>query len=164
MATTPLTTYLNDHLGGASAAIQLLDKLVESSGTPEAAKFFSGIRAEIKEDITVLEDLIRKLGGSPGGLRELGGWIAAKAVSLKLMLDDPAGGGLQRFEAIEALVLGIHGKSRLWRALAAVAPVLPELQGLDFKTLEARADDQHARMEARRLEAARLALAAPPAG
>jgi hypothetical protein len=159
MATTALTTYLNDHLGGSAAAVQLLDRLIDDAGTPENAKFFSGLRAEIEEDRATLEDLLRRLGGSPSGLREWGGWLAAKVTGLKLKIDDPDSGTLERLEAIEALVLGIHGKSRLWRSLAAVAPAVPELQTLDLKALEKRADDQHARTEARRLEAARLALA-----
>ena len=41
MATSAITTYLNDHLGGASAGLQLLDRLIDTSGTPEAAWFAS---------------------------------------------------------------------------------------------------------------------------
>jgi hypothetical protein len=159
MATTALATYLNDHLGGAAVAVQLLERLIDKAGTPEDAKFFSTLRAEIEEDRSVLEALVHRLGDSPSGLREFGGWIAAKFTGLKLKIDDPGSGTLDRFEAIEAIALGIHGKSRLWRALGTVAAVIPELQTLDLKALERRADDQEARMEARRLDAARLALA-----
>jgi hypothetical protein len=158
MAMTELTTYLNDHLGGSAAAVQLLDRLIDNAGTPENAKFFSSLRAEVEEDRATLEALVRRLGDSPSGLREFGGWLAAKVTGLKLKFDDPGSGTLERLEAIEALALGIHGKSRLWRALAAVAPAVPELQTIDLKELEKRADDQEARTEARRLEAARLAL------
>ena len=164
MPTTVLTTYLNDHLGGAAAAVQLLERLVDNAGTPENAKFFSTVRAEIEEDRATLEDLLRRLGGSPSGLREFGGWLAAKVTGVKLKIDDPGTGTLERLEALEALVLGIHGKTRLWRSLAAVSSVLPELQTLDLKELERRAEDQHARVEARRLEAARLALATTAPG
>lgn len=158
MATTAIITYLNDHLGGAAAGVQLLDRLIDTAGTPETAKFFAGIRGEVEEDRATLEDLIRRLGGSTSGVREVSGWLASKVTGLKLRFDNPSGGTLERLEAIEALVLGIHGKTRLWRALEAVQPVFPELQAMDLKALEKRAEDQHARVEVRRLEASRLAL------
>ena len=159
MATSPIITYLSDHLGGAAAATHLLDRLIETAGTPEAAKFFKTVKAEVEEDRATLEDLVKRLGGTPSGLREVGGWLSAKIAGLKFRLDDPTGGTLERLEAIEALALGIHGKKGLWRALAAVASSVPELHALDLTELERRAEDQHARVEARRIEAARLTLA-----
>lgn len=82
--------------------------------------------------------------------------MAEKAGRLKLILDDP--GGLKPLESLELLVIGIHGKQSLWRSLAAVAPTVPELAGLDFVTLQARAEDQHARVEVRRVASARAAF------
>lgn len=158
MATSAITTYLNDHLGGSAAAVELLDRLIDRAASPEETGFFTTLRAEIEEDRTTLSDLINRFGGSPSGVRELGGWLAAKAALLKLRFEDTAGGDLELLEALEAIVIGIHGKSRLWRALSAAAPGLPELRAMDFAALERRADEQHARVETRRIAAARGAL------
>lgn len=162
MATSAITTYMNDHLGGSAAAVELLDRLIERARTPQDATFYSDIRTEVEADRSTLADLIKRVGGTPSMIREAGGWLGAKFTNLKLKLGDTTGGDLERLEALEALVVGIHGKSRLWRALAAAAPGLPELQSVDFAELERRADDQHARVEARRLEAAARALTPGP--
>jgi hypothetical protein len=68
--------------------------------------------------------------------------------------------GLKTFEALEFLMLGIHGKWALWRALAAVAPTDARLQGTDFVRLLAKAGLQEVQVEHWRLEAARTAFPA----
>jgi hypothetical protein len=79
-----------------------------------------------------------------------------------LKLRRRAAGGLGTFEALEALALGILGKLALWRALAVSAAADARLRGVDFDHLAARAQAQHARVEERRLEAARVVLRAVP--
>jgi hypothetical protein len=61
-------------------------------------------------------------------------------------------------EVLEMLTMGIRGKQALWRALRAVVGKYPVLRSLDFDQLERRAVEQHDRVEALRLEAARDAL------
>lgn len=154
-----LWTYLNDHLGGASGALQLLQHLADSAESPADKQFFLELHGEISEDNRILKGLIEKTGKQPSGLRQAGGWIAAKVGQLKLAVDNPVGGTLDHFQALEVLALGILGKRALWRALGTVAH-LPELQGLDLPQLEARALGQHDRVEARRVAAAPHALTA----
>ena len=69
---------------------------------------------------------------------------------------------LGTFEALETLALGILGKLALWRALAVVAATDARLRGIDFDSLAARAQAQHARVEERRIEAALTAFKAAP--
>jgi hypothetical protein len=159
MAHDALRTYLNDHLGGATGALQLLEHLADSAESPGDKQFFGNLHAEISEDRDILMGLIERTGKQPSGLRQAGGWIAAKVGQLKLAVDTPAAGTLDHFEALEVLCLGILGKRALWRALRTVAH-LPELQGLDLPQLEGRALDQHDRVEARRVAAAPHALTA----
>ena len=156
-----LRTYLNDHLGGATAALQLLGHLADSAETSEEKSFFQTLHAEITEDRGVLEQIIERTGRHPSSLRQVGGWMAAKLTELKLALDNPERGTLDRLQALEMLALGILGKRALWRALAAL-PQAPEVQPLDLPRLERRAEDQHAGVEARRVLAAKRALTAVP--
>jgi hypothetical protein len=154
-----LHTYLNDHLGGAAAGLQVVEYLTGSAATPEEKQIFERLYAEISEDRDMLNGLIAKTGKEPSSVRQAGGWIAAKISQLKLAIDNPTAGSLAYFEALEVLALGILGKRSLWRALTTVSD-LPELQGVDLQDLERRAADQYDRVEERRMAVARHALTA----
>ena len=65
---------------------------------------------------------------------------------------------MRRLEALETVSLGIAGKQALWDALAAAAPVAPELNGLDYERLRRRAESQREVVERLRLHAAKAAL------
>lgn len=93
-------------------------------------------------------------------LKTASAWIAEKVTRLKLSRE--SAGGLGTFQALEFLALGIQGKLALWRALAVASPSDGRLNQMDFDHLGRRAESQHSRMEARRLEAARIALRRAP--
>jgi hypothetical protein len=61
-------------------------------------------------------------------------------------------------EMLETLALGISGKLKLWVALEHVAPRYPELAGVDYPGLQARAREQHDLVEDLRVKAALLVL------
>jgi hypothetical protein len=65
---------------------------------------------------------------------------------------------LGTFEALEFLELGVQGKVGMWRALSSIVVEDTRLSGLDYEFLAARAEQQAAKVEQRRMEAARLAL------
>lgn len=141
-----LTTYLNDHLAGAEAAIALLEKL-ESHELDELD--VAGLRREITADHRVVADLLEAWGTGPSGLKRAAGWLAEKLSRPKLS-DEPLG----RLEALELLSLGILGKRALWRSLAAVRTDDPRLDALPLEELEARAEAQYALVERARLACA----------
>ena len=156
----PVATYLNDHLAGAVAALELLDHLEQArAGTPVAA-FAAALRAEVMADRRELEGAMGRLGVGASGPRRAAAWLVGKVTELKLRADDPSAGPLRLLEVLEALSLGIEGKRLLWRSLAAAAAADPGLRGPDYSVLERRAEDQRGRVEAVRLEAARAALGA----
>lgn len=158
MADKHLATYLNDHLAGSVAALELLESLeAEHAGTP-LESFLTGLRADIAADSQELEALMNRLHVAESRTRKASAWIAEKVTELKLRLDDPAGGALRLFESLEALSLGIEGKRALWLALAATAKDAPALQVLDYERMAQRAEEQRRRVEEVRLEAAKRAL------
>jgi hypothetical protein len=159
MAGQHAATYLNDHLAGSVAALELLEHLERAhAGTP-VASFAAGLRADILADRQQLEALMTRLEVAASRPRKAAAWLAEKATELKLGLDDAAGGPLRLLEVCDAVSVGIEGKRLLWRALAAAAEAAPRLRGTDYARLEQRADEQRGRVEAVRLEAARAALA-----
>lgn len=158
MASDRLSTYLNDHLAGAVAALDLLGRLEAAQAGSSAAGALADLRADIAADRQKLEALMARLDIDESRSRKALAWIAERAAHLKLRLDDSSDGALGRLEALDALAVGIEGKRALWQALAAAADGSPGLQGVDYAHLTRRADEQRARVETMRLEAAKLAL------
>jgi hypothetical protein len=155
-----LSAYLNDHLAGAVAAIELLEHLEHAHGGTVTARSLSQLRTEIEADRDTLESFMKRLQVRESRPRKATAWLAERLAWLKLQLDDSGHGALRLFESLEAVSLGIEGKLGLWRALAAIAPWMPDVSGLDYETLIRRATEQRGRVEALRLGAALPALAA----
>jgi hypothetical protein len=153
-----LVTYLNDHLAGSVAAIELLDHLRELSKGTERERLFTSLQSEIEEDQKVLQALLRGVGGKESRLRKAAAWLTEKVAEVKLKLDDPGAGELRLLEALETLELGILGKLALWRALAVAADLVPQIRSLDLSKLERQAQGQHDRVETERLKVARAAF------
>jgi hypothetical protein len=161
MSRRSLTTYLNDHLAGSVAALELLDHLLALHSGAEREPF-TELRTEIEEDQQVVRELLEQLGERESSVRKAAAWLSAKLGQVKLRFDDPGDGELRVLEALEALGLGIQGKLSLWGALAAVAEMVPALGRVDFQQLQQRAADQFERVDELRLRCARAALAVEP--
>jgi hypothetical protein len=162
MADEHIATYLNDHVAGSVAALELLEQLeAEHAGTPLEG-FAAELRADVAADRQELESLMDRLHVSRSRTRQAAVWFAEKITELKLRLDDPAAGALRLLEALEAVALGIDGKLALWRALAAAAEDKPALQLTDYERLATRAAEQRQRIETVRLIAAKKALTPEP--
>jgi hypothetical protein len=159
MANAHLATYLNDHLAGTVAAIQLLGHLAAAHAGTALEPVLVEVRAEVAADREELERLMARLKIAESRPRQATAWLAEKATQLKLLLDDPSGGPLRLLEGLEAVAIGIEGKQALWRALATVAADVDELQEVDYERLQQRGQDQRQRVEVMRLEAAKAALA-----
>ena len=153
-----LTTYLNDHLAGSVAALELIDRLVETYRGDPLGQFFKELRAEIAADQEQLEELIDRLGEKESAVRKAVAWIFEKLSRAKIQPGRSKKGELGLLQALEALLLGITGKRALWRALAAAAQNNPGLRKLDYARLEQRAIEQSEHFDAKRVEIARAAL------
>ena len=156
MSREHLATYLNDHLAGSVVALEILEHL-EGEAT-DLMPHVHMLRTDIEADRKELRTLMDRLGISESRTRKVGGWIAEKLTEVKLEVDDESGGPLRRLERLEAVALGLQGKSALWSALNAAAALAPELRGPDYERLRQRAEDQHNLVEVLRLQAARSAL------
>lgn len=154
MSEPNLATYLNDHLAGSVAALEMLEHLERMhSGTP-AAQLAASLQLDILADRQHLEALMARLQINASRPRRAVAWVAGKMTDLKLWLDDPANSGLRQLEILEGLSVGIEGKRLLWRSLSAASAAVPELRGIDYAALTQRAADQRGRIEIARLAAA----------
>ncbi len=150
-----LSSYLNDHLAGSVGALELLDRLIDAYKGKPLERFFIDLRNEIDADQETLKELIASLGEAESTVRKAGAWVMEKFSRGKIQLSGDGEDEMGLFLALEGLVLGIHGKRSLWRALAVASAEIPSLRNRDFVALERRAGEQHDRVEAKRLEFAR---------
>jgi len=156
MSKEHLTTYLNDHLAGAVMAIQVIAQLAEEA--PDLAPVLIETKADIEADRLELVQLMKRLDIPESRARKAGAWLLEQVAEAKFEMDDQSSGLLGRLERLEALVLGIEGKLKLWRALEAAASTDSGLAFLNFRYLADRAQEQRDRIESLRIQTARSAL------
>jgi hypothetical protein len=153
-AKDPLATYLNDHLAGGKHAVELVQAMRDEFKGNPLGTFAASILTEIKADRETLKQLAERVGSGSNQVKEMATWLSEKVARMKMGPDTKD--GLGTYEALEFLELGIHGKWALWRALLAIAPSDPRLQGADFESLSARAESQRSSVDQVRLEWARM--------
>jgi hypothetical protein len=142
----PLAIYLNDHLAGSTAGVELARRAASSNAGNEYGDVLNGLAREIEEDRATLENLMDSLGVGRDRVKVAAAWLGEKAGRLKPNGRVLSYSPLSRLEEIEFLLLGVTGKLALWRALS---------EHIDLPELEARAESQRERLEALRLRAAR---------
>jgi hypothetical protein len=158
MSKEHLSTYLNDHLSGAIAGIEILDHLIQE--VSDLSPFFTKLKADIEADRLELVALMNRLHISQSRVRKVSSWVVEQIAEVKFEMDDGDSGMLRRLERLEALSLGIEGKLGLWRALQAASSMDAQLSGPDYEQLIQRARDQRESVELLRIEAATRALPA----
>lgn len=152
---TPLSTYLNDHLTGSAFAIDLIERMRSTNEDTEFGGFLGGLQAEIEEDRAALQRVMAAVGAKPSPIRQAGGRVLETLSRAKFDHRLTGSGDLSRLMETEALALGIEGKLAGWRALEHVSE--SDL-GVDLSALIQRARDQRDRLEPFRVDAARRAL------
>lgn len=153
-----LSVYLNDHLAGSVAALELLEHVGKNYPDTTLEPFCAEMHAEISADQDVLRDLLHTFEEKESAVRKAGAWVAEKLGRVKLGLSENDVSGTGLLEALEGLTLGVTGKQLLWRALSAASETMPQLRGPDYVTLEQRAVEQRERLDEKRLAAARAAF------
>jgi hypothetical protein len=155
MGNTPLAVYLQDHMAGSAAAVEILRGLRDDHAGQPLGQLASDVLSEVERDRIVLEMIIERVGGGASPLKDTTAWLGAKLSRFKLgrELSDELG----VLQALEVVALGILGKRALWDALSAIGGDA-RLHGLDLPHLIDRAVSQHERVEKERLKAARAAL------
>lgn len=145
-----LGVYLNDHLAGGTAGLELFRRAAAAQGDrrPELRQLVG----EVEQDRASLLALMRRLGVPVRRYKLAGGWVLEKAARLKsngrLVRRSP----LSDLVELEAMVLGVEGKAAGFRALRQARD--PRLDPAELDRLVARAEDQKGVLERLRLGAA----------
>ena len=149
-----LGTYLNDHLAGAAAGVELAEKLAENyQGTPFGTAV-AAVADEIKVDRETLQGLMERLGIGRSPTKQATGWVFEKVTRLRFNRRLTGSEDLTRLLETETLSLGIEGKAAMWQALKDIDGLDGELGRADFDRLIFRARQQREALEPYRLQAA----------
>jgi hypothetical protein len=149
-----LGTYLNDHLAGAAAGVELAEKLAANyEGTPFGTAV-AAVAGEIKADRETLHGLMERLGVGKSPVKQATGWVFEKVTRLRFNRQLTGSEDLTRLLETETLSLGIEGKAAMWQVLKGIDGLDAELGGADFDRLIFRARQQREALELHRLEAA----------
>jgi hypothetical protein len=159
MMKDPLHIYLNDHLAGATAGVELVKTAAENHDG-EMGEFFQTLADGISADFNTLTSLIAQLNAHGSGAKEAFAKIGSEVSEAKFSgetVDDPEFG---TFLTLETLSIGVEGKLCMWKALKVVEGEYAELGSMDIDTLIERAQSQRDSIEGKRLEIASDALSA----
>ncbi len=150
---TLLGIYLNDHLAGATAGAELAERVATENRDRVDGQELRRLAAEIAEDRSALLDLMATVDVPVRHYKVWLGWLGEKVGRLKpngrILTRSP----LSRVIELEALRLGIEGKTALWRALRDHAEIDSRLRTERLDELLDRARRQGATVESFRSRA-----------
>jgi hypothetical protein len=158
--TTPTTVsdalaiYLNDHLAGATGGVELAHRVADSHRTSAHGDTLRRLAKEIGEDREALLRIMAKLDVKVDHIKVASGWVGEKLGRLKLNGHLFTRSPLSSVIELEALRLGVQGKSAGWRTLRAVAEVDTRVDAAEIDRLIERADRQADDIEELRMQAA----------
>ncbi|WP_435822183.1 transaldolase [Actinacidiphila alni] len=159
-ATGLLAIYLNDHLSGATAGLELLRRAAPAQPDEEHRAVLADLAHQVEQDRDSLTLIMSDLDIPAGRAKIALGWLAEKAGRIKpnghLFSRSPLSDVLE----LESMLLGVRGKAACWRTLRALADTDPRLFADHLDELLARADRQSESLEELRLAAARRVLTA----
>jgi hypothetical protein len=151
-----LATYLNDHLGGAQIAVQILEAMRDQHDDKRFREFANMLLPGIQADDQTVRSIAKDIGASTSVVKEAGGWLLEKLARIKLGHTGTTDIGM--FESLELLSVGIQGKLCLWKALRAASRLDSRLRAYPFEDLINRAQQQYEKVEAQRLDLAQHVL------
>ena len=149
-----LKIYLNDHLAGSVAGLELARRCLSNNREGALGEFLLTLVSDIESDQSELIHVMDLLRVPKDYSKQAAAWVAEKVGRLKLNGQLLGYSPLSRVIELEALVMGVHGKECLWESLIAVRAELPELESIDLERLRDRARSQWLAVEAWRRSAA----------
>lgn len=160
MSRTLLGIYLNDHLAGATAGVELARRLAQNEGEWAGNGKLERLAEEIEQDREALLGIMSAIGEPVRLLETWAGWTAEKLSRFKPNGRVVARSPLSRLVELETMRLGVEGKVAAWRTLRARAAVDHRLDAARLDELIAGGRSQITRLERLRARAAEELFAA----
>jgi hypothetical protein len=151
--TDPLAIYLNDHVLGATAGLELFRRAA-ASASGERRTTLQLLVSEVEEDREMLLAIMTRLGVPVRQYKVAAGWVGEKIGRFKPNGQLTGRAPLSALIEAETMLLGLRGKAAGWQALRVVAEHDDRLSVDEFDTLMARADAQSETLEQMRRQIA----------
>ena len=151
--TDPLAIYLNDHLAGSSAGLEL-SRRAASSASGERRSTLRRLAKEVEQDRNALLDIMARLEVPVRQYKVVAGWLGEKVGRFKPNGQLSGRAPLSALIEAEAMLLGVRGKTAGWQALRIVAGHDDRLSVDQLGELIARAERQAEVLEQLRREVA----------
>jgi len=158
-----LGIYLNDHLAGATAGMELARRMTVWYPVPGQQTTLERLADEIAQDRRSLLGLMAVLEVPVRRYKVGVAWAAEKAARLKWNGSLVSRSPLSNLEELEMLRLGVEGKAAGWRTLRELAKVDSRLKPGTLDVLLARASEQASLLEELRVQAAAQLMGTSPA-
>ena len=159
-AQDPLGIYLNDHLAGATAGLELARRAAGSRQVPVTGPELQRLADEVAADRATLRRMMGTLGVPVRSYKVWAAWAGEKAGRLKPNGHLATRSPLSNLEELEMLRLGVEGKAAGWRTLRLLAERDARLDAGELDELIARAHRQAGFLEEARVRAAQQVIAA----
>jgi hypothetical protein len=157
-----LSTYLNDHLTGATAGVELFKRAAKQHAGTDSGETLMALATEVEDDRASLQALMSDLGVHQNTPMVVLGWLAEKAGRLKpngyLLRRSP----LSDVVELEALRIAVMGKTAGWQVLRSVAQQDRRISPARLDTLIERAERQAEQLRGLHLLAAERRIARGP--
>jgi hypothetical protein len=159
-AQDPLGIYLNDHLAGATAGLELARRVAGARQVPATGPELQRFTDELAEDRAALLRIMGTLGVPVRSYKVWAAWAGEKAGRLKPNGHLTARSPLSSLVELEMLRLGVEGKAAGWRTVRVLADRDGRLDAGELDELLSRARRQADFLEEARVRAAQQVIAA----
>ena len=157
MPSRALSTYLNDHLLGATVGVELCRRAARGHADAESGPILARLADEIAEDREALISIMTALGVPRRHYKVLAGLAGERVGRLKLNGSLMSRAPTTDLVELEALYLGVTGKVSCWEALSELAPLEPAIDAQQLESLAARGVAQARELKELRQQAAQRA-------
>jgi hypothetical protein len=149
-----LGIYLNDHLAGATAGVELARRAAGASHGSATGGALESLARDITYDRATLVQIMRALGIPVRHYKIYAAWLGEKVGRLKLNGYLRGRSPLSTLVELEALRLGVDAKAAGWRTLRSLTDHDPRLDRQRLDELLDRARQQSQMLEELRIRTA----------
>lgn len=150
-----LASYINNHLAGSVAGIELARRCLVSSRGTELGIFLQQLVHEMEEERSLLKQLLDKLGLPEQSVKKLGAWVFEKLGEIAIGDYARKHPALAQVFELEGVLLGSTARHGLWTLLEICRGTDERINFIDFGFYRSRAEKHCRELERHRQMAAR---------
>jgi len=154
-----LSIYLNDHLAGLTAGVELAERCRGNNPEEPLQSLLAEARDGFQHERSLLRDLLQRLEAREDSLKQGAAWVSEKLGRLKSNGSLVGYSELSRVLELEALVAVAEGSNLLWESLAQRHAHDSRLATLDLTALQTSTGQRLERLRAQHRSAVARAFA-----